>query len=411
MRKMKGPWISAALLLCLAAAATAEGPLDPGKAALLAAGTSGDGEPARDAAASRAFVDAAAAAAVRAFSAYGVAVETAEAVGGSESADPWSASEAARAAGARWAVTARIDLAGRLLSWRFDVYDASAAALLASDAFSGFAGLSSLPGIDESARRAAAAWSLAKDEGAPELPVQFRLSFVGGTAGTAVSVSQPDLPARTVGELGPKGLLASYVPLAPDAPVTVEYSRDGYWPRSAVLKKGPTEKPIRAPRLSVRARNGVALGAGLGQLPGFSVGYRRYLSPDASFIRIDNVAWTMPSRGPGSSAVYHDEVRLGFGAFLTTDRDGGLRFGVGTGLSGIFTYSAGFTGYDSPWGFDAVLNVLSVNLEFHRPRWAFVLEQRLPFSLGSGTGFLPAGWVELGDGGPPFVSAGVLIKW
>ena len=398
---MRGPRFALALLLCLASAAAAEESLDPGRGLLLVSGADGE------AATARAFSDASAAAAVRAFGAYGVVLDAAVSV----PADPWAVAEAARAAGARWAVVARVELADRLLSWSFDVYDAAGAFLLASDAFSGFAGLTSLPAIDESARRAAAAWSLAKDEPAPELPVQFKLSFLGGTPGAEVSVSQPDLPARTVGILGPDGLAAAYVPLSADAPVSVEYRRDGYWTRSAVLKKGPTEKPIRAPRLSVRARNAAVLGAGLGQLPGVSIGYRRYLSPDASYLRVDNVLWMMPSQGPGSRPVYHDELRLGFGAYLTTDRDGALRLGVGTGFSGIFTYAGGLTGYDSPWGFDAVLNVFSFNLEFHRPRWAFALEQRFPFSLGSGTGFLPAGWVELGEGGPSFVSAGVLIKW
>lgn len=399
---MRGPWFALALLLCLPSIVAAEEYLDPARGLLLVAESAGEASTAR------AFSDASVAAAVRAFGPYGVVLDAAEAAA---AADPWAAAEAARAAGARWAVVARIELADRLLSWSFDVYDASGAALLASDAFSGFAGLTSLPAIDESARRAAAAWSLSKDEPAPDLPVQFRLSFVGGTPGTSVSVSQPDLPARRVGELGPEGLSADYVPLAAGVPVTVDYRRDGFWPRSAILKKGPTEQPIRAPRLSVRARNAVGFGAGLGQLPGFSVGYRRYLSPDASFLRIDNVVWMIPSLGPGSRPVYHDELRLGFGAYLTTDRDGALRLGVGTGLSGIFTYAEGLTGSGSPGGFDAVLNVFSFNLEFHRPRWAFVLEQRFPFSLGSGTGFLPAGWVELGEGGPSFVSAGVLIKW
>jgi hypothetical protein len=59
---------------------------------------------------------------------------------------------------------------------------------------------------------------------------------------------------------------------------------------------------------------------------------------------------------------------------------------------------------------DICIEPVFYTLEWHEPGWAIVFEARYPYSMGLSSGFLRAGWLNLGDSGPQFYSLGILFK-
>lgn len=354
----------------------------------------------------RRFADVASAAASRAFSSRGVSLKTSAA-----SPDPQSASAAALDSGGRWAVVIRLRLDGRRLYWRISVYDAVSGILRAADSFSAFAGLTALPILDSSAEAVAAAWKLVKDDAVADPPVAFRLRFTSGDAGVTVRFSSPSVAEREAG-ITVAGLLeAAYAPFRATEPIRVSLSRDGYWPKEIELKKGPTAVPVRLPPLQKKTTGSLTVNYGYPRLLGAEAGYRLFISPDVWYLLAADSFWLTTDFKTGSSPVVHDELRLGVGAYLTPWPDPAFRLSVGTGVSCIGTWLPRATGYGVPYGFDFLLDPVWFTLEYHRPTWAFVFEQRFPYALGLGTGFLSQGWARVENGGPSFMSVGVMLKW
>lgn len=313
-------------------------------------------------------------------------------------------------AGVRWVIVVGIDLQPRRLSWRMAAYDAQSGALLASDAFSAFPGLSALPLIDNSAVELSRRWHLAATEDEPRregVPISQR--FLSKDDGVSLRYGSAPGPFLEAGTTAGGTLEAAYVPFFSGEPVHVELYRDGYWPKSMVLPSGVTEEPVRLPRLQRRAGQAWGPSIGVGRFFGAGASYRLQPLPDRLYLRAENAFWINSDFMPGSSPVLHNELRLGAAAYLQRNRDARLRISAGLGASGIGTFLTDAQGYDSASFLDFVLEPLFVSFEYHAPAWALVLEQRVPYALG--TGILPQGWMELGNAGPMFLSLGVLFKW
>lgn len=332
---------------------------------------------------------------------------------GDSATEARSAAAAGTVAGIRYVIVIRSFLDNTRLSWRISVYDAENTTLVASDAYSAYAGLSALAIIDDSARNAAQSWkknSQAPDETA--VMVETSQEFVSKDSG--VSIRYGSLASGTWREAGTVAdgkLTADYAPFLTGAPIYLEAYRDGYWTKELVLTKGVQEEPFKLPRLQKKTESAWGGSFGLGRLLGAAVTYRWYPLPDRAFLKAENAFWAATDFMPGSSPVLHDELRLGGGAYLQKERDAKFRYAAGAGFSFIGTWLTNAPGYDVPAGLDFTLEPLWFTLEYHFPAWAIVLEERIPYSPGSDSGFLEKGWLNLDDKGPMFFSLGVLYKW
>lgn len=402
---MSGPLLPILALLAFSAtalpAAAAEAPEPSDRKAALVLDAPEDAELKR-------FSDPAFSAASRAFGSKGVSVRRT-----ASAPDPESASASALASGCRWAVVLRVRLESRRLFWRISVYDAVDRTLRAADSFAAFAGLTALPLLDSSAASVAEAWARVKDAADPTLPVPHPLRFFGGDPEAAVRFASASVPERDAGTTSADGgLEAEYAPFMAKEAVEVRVSKAGYWPKSFILKKGPTEKPVRLPRLQKRADEALTASVGVGRLLGGAVAYRRYLLADLAFLGAENAAWIGTDFQPGSRPVLHDELRLGAGVYPFSAPDAVFRVGLGAGVSLAFTALTGASGYAfPPAGADFCVEPVWFTLEYHRPGWALVLETRFPYSVGLDSGFLPRGWLELDGGMTGLISLGLMRKW
>lgn len=311
---------------------------------------------------------------------------------------------------ARWVVWIRTALDGSRLFWRISVYDAQNGALLSADSYSTFAGLSALPVIDDSAKRTAQGWERAKvleTENLALVPISQK--FISADTGVSIRFGTDKDAYREGGTFSSKELTAVYVPFREGQKVYVEEYRPGYWSREVILPRGIQEKPVNLPRLQKKAKTAWGLNTGIGRLLGAAVVYRWYPVPDRVFFKTENAVWDTHRFTSGSSPVFHDELRFGVGAYLQDQADAAFRYSLGLGVSAIGTILFDAPGYTVPAALDLTFEPLWLTLEYHFPRWAIVLENRIPYSLG--TGFLYQGWMSIGNMGPLFFSLGVLLKW
>jgi len=310
--------------------------------------------------------------------------------------------------GARWVAVVRCSIERKRLVWRASIFDAIDGAMVAADAQGAFAGLTAMPLLGESAARVVKEAAALKERVAPGLPIAYRLRFVSGDEGALVSFGTGD-DSRQAGIIENGSLTAPFVAFREGDSVVVSMQREGYWPRTAVFRPAGTDEPIELPALMPRTRHAVSAGISTSRLIGASVDYRYYLLPDSVFLRAGDSLWAQYAFTAGSVPVFHDEMRLGAGAYLFTQKYSRFRFAAGTGISGITTWV--IPGDAAPnLYFDLSLDAVWLSFEWHTPAWAAFLEERISYSFGLDSGLLRRGWWETATG-PMVLTAGVMFKW
>lgn len=327
--------------------------------------------------------------------------------------DPAAADEQTAAAihgsgGARWVAIVRCTLERQRLVWRLAIFDFIDGALIAADSQGTFAGLSAMPLLEASAARVAHDAQLQRKRVAPGNPIQYRFRFASGDEGAQVSFGTGD-GSRPAGSIEAGELLAPFVAFREGDPVVITVAKDGYWPRTTVFTTAGSDKPIKLPVLMPKTTKALALGLTAARLLGVSADYRYYLMPDSIFLRGGDSFWLQYTYTAGSIPVLHDELRLGFGAYLFTPPYAHLRFAAGTGLSGTTTLLLPASMTDRLY-FDLSLDAVWLSFEWHMPGWAVFLEQRVSYSFGLDSGILSRGWLR-SDAGLMGLTAGVQLKW
>ena len=396
--------LSAALLLGVEAYAQT---LDAGRAVLLEAGSRAFSE--ASAPADDSFLLALGSALEREAEARGLSVTKAAFSEGMP--EPPACARAAAGSGARWALVARASIgANNRVVWRASIYDGQDGGLLGSDAFSSYAGLSALPLIEASARRVFTAAWLAKETENRSLPIAWKLRLTSRAEGAAVSLGDGQWEGEKValGTIEDGSLTAPYLPFLPGTKVLVSQSMPNYWPRSDSLKIGKSDSLIALPPLYRITKSAFSLDYGFGRLLGIEATYRYYPLPDALYLQAAEALWAAYDFLPGSSPVYHEEVRVGAAFYPLFSPNAPLRLSIGSGCSSIMTYVAQ-SDFENPVFFDFLIEPVFFTIELHFPQRAFFIEGRFPYSLGADSGLLPQGWANLK--GAPLLSAGVLWKW
>lgn len=394
-----------ALAACVAAAVhgqTAPPSLDRSRAAVVAFVEGGE-----SGAESGQFAEALAAALIREAEAAGFSVSrqdiSPEARAGAGS-EPDFAMGVAAATGASWVMIAAAGVQDSRALWRVSIYDGSNGAVVGSDSFSAYAGLSALAFIEGSAAKAVRASLLTISTIDTRGPVLTGLRFVSHDQGARVGAGNV-----VFGRIEEGHLNAPYFPFAAGDKLAVRIEKEGYWPRTQTIQIPDEAQDIELKPLYRATGYAYGLNYGTARILGAAGFYRKYLIPDQLYAKAEFSVWAAYDFSPEARPVLHDELRLGIGAYLFFDPTARFRVSVGTGLSGIGTLLT--AKYAEPRaGIDICVEPVFFTLEWHWPEWALVLESRYPYSLGAGGGFLPRGWLSLGEVGPQFYSIGVLLK-
>jgi len=312
------------------------------------------------------------------------------------------------AGGARWVAIVRCTIERQRLVWRLAIFDFIDGALIAADSQGTFAGLSAMSLLEASAARVARDAQLQRKRVAPGNPIQYRFRLASGDEGAQVSFGTGD-GSRPAGSIEDGMLVAPFVAFREGDPVVITVAKEGFWPRTTVFTTAGTDDPIKLPVLMPRTAQSLSAGLTAARLLGASADYRYYLMPDSLFIRGGDSLWLQYAFTVGSIPVMHDELRLGFGAYLFTPPYARFRFAAGTGLSGIATLLLPASMTDRFY-FDLSLDAVWLSFEWHMPRWALFLEQRVSYSFGLDSGLLSRGWLK-SDDGLMGLTAGVMLKW
>lgn len=312
------------------------------------------------------------------------------------------------ATGARWVAVARCLSDGRRVVWRAAVYDLLDGALVAAESGAAFAGLTALAMLEESAALAAEAAYALRDRTAPGQPIDYRLRFVSPDDGAALRFGTGD-DAREAAVVEAGEATAVFVAFRAGDPVVVSLDKDGYWPRVLVFRPGEADEPIALPALMPETRHALALGVSATRLAGLSAEYRYGVLPDALFLRASDSLWLSPAWTAGAEPIVHDELRLGFGAYLFMPRHSRFRLAAGAGVSAVATALTGAQAGQKAF-LDLTIDAPWLSYEWHEPAWAAYVEQRMAYSFGLGSGLLRRGWLESATG-PMIITAGVILKW
>jgi hypothetical protein len=310
--------------------------------------------------------------------------------------------------GSRWVAVVRCSIERKRLVWRATVFDSIDGAMIAAEAQGAFAGLTALPLLGQSAAKVAQDTAALRTRVAPGMPISYRLRFVSGDEGANVAFGTGD-DSRPAGAIENGALTAPFVAFRAGDPVVVSMARDGYWPRTAVFRTTESDEPIELPALMPRTRQAVSGGISATRILGLSADYRYYLSPDSIFLRAGDSLWAQAAFTPGSIPVWHDELRIGAGAYLFTPRHARFRFAAGSGISWTATWVLPADVSPNLY-YDVCLDAVWMSFEWHTPAWAVFMEQRISYSFGLDSGLLNRGWLESGMG-PMTLTLGVMRKW
>jgi hypothetical protein len=310
--------------------------------------------------------------------------------------------------GTRWAALLRCSVDNKRLLWRVSVYDGIDGALVASESRSAFAGLSVMPELEASAARIALELDSLRNRVLPAAFIDYRIRLLSPDEEARVDIgSGPD--ARMAGSIEGGQLVMPFVAFVADQPITLQVSRDAFWPRTVEIKPGVSDLALELKPLMLRSRHALSIGMGWNRLFGVSLDYRFYILEDALFLRAGNHIWLQGDSSADALPLVHDEARLGLGAYLLRPHDARLRIAAGSGVAGIATLMFPDALVKKTY-LDLALDALWFSLEWHWPRMAVYMEERVTYVLATDTGLLRAGWLEPGNS-PVALSAGVMFKW
>lgn len=312
------------------------------------------------------------------------------------------------AASARWAALVRCAVRSGRLLWRVSIYDAEDGALIAADSQGAYPGLSALSLLDSSAKMVASQAASLKDRKVPGRHIEYSVRFSSADEGALVTFGQGD-GSREAGNIQGGVLAAPFTAFRAGDPLVVAVSKEGYWPKTLIYYLGDEDKVLKLPPLMRMAHESFFLGFATSRLFGATAEYRRYLIPDAVFLKAADSLWLQYGFAPGSVPVVHDELRVGAGIYLFRPRDARFRVAMGTGASGIATALLG-GGLSDRFYLDATLDAVWLSWEWHRSDWALFLEQRVSYSLGLDSGLISRGWLEMNHM-PMIFTLGVAKKW
>ncbi|MBN1243163.1 MAG: hypothetical protein JXA15_10725 [Spirochaetales bacterium] len=306
--------------------------------------------------------------------------------------EPTRAAEFAREAACFVVALVDARMEGTRVAWRIAVYDARDGAMLGGDAWSAYAGLSALKLIEDSAASGAAELARALEAGLPPPRLSAPLRFSSVDEGALVSLGGGSAGASLpLGVIEDGLLVAPYLPLRVGERADFTVEREGSYPVNFTVRPRDDGSTVALPRLVPRSEGSFVLSTGRGRMSGLGFEYRPALVPDFAFLRLDTALFALARYGlKGAPWIW--ELRAGAGLYLTPP-GWSFRLGAATGLASMFTFVADGKPY-----VDLALDTFSLLLEYHRGRYAFGLETRIPYSLGLASGLIQQGWMD--EGGP-----------
>jgi hypothetical protein len=313
-----------------------------------------------------------------------------------------AASAVARAAGSRWVAYATFALADKRIAYSMRVVDATEAALAAASSFSAYAGLSSLPLMEDGARSVASKAAAYRSSSSLELgkPVQYRIAVNSPDEGATVFIGPAERAgSRPVGAIEGGTLLLPYLPFAIGSKIVLGLSAPGRKPAEIEVELGKEAPTIELPELRRIETRSLLLGTGPGRLLGMEATYRIFIKPEWSFLFINDRLFAGYDFAKGSTPVLHFEAWEGFGCYLVLPPESRFRFGACVGDGKLFSLVGPWSKGSKPTVFcDLALIPIELFMEYRGERGpTYWLSLRGAYSVDN-SGLLGAGWI--GKGGP-----------
>lgn len=321
-----------------------------------------------------------------------------------------------QAQGFRYVALVYAMLEDRRVVWRIGVFDTFRGQRLSSDASAGFAGLSVLPLVQESARRVARVFPNLESLGFEQLSIDYSLVFIAPGPGVDLFLGNPEAGVLLgssrqggEGEQGPWIIAIDYFPFQPGQELILTAVMEGHYPKEfrVQIELERPESPIPIPWIQPVLTKSLYWGIGIPRLMGVTGGMRFYLVPDQLFLGAENTVWVSYAFLPGALPLIHNEARAMVGGHLFTNPQNRFRITNGIGVGTILTYLPAPNLQDQLY-VDFVLDPLMIGLEYHFTWGMLWAEVRKPFALG--TGLLDFGWMDPGNLGI-IITLGGMTRW
>jgi hypothetical protein len=312
------------------------------------------------------------------------------------------ASARALGAGVRWVSFADLGLSEKRIAYTLRVYDAAESALAAAASFSTYAGLSSLPLMEDSAKSAAAKAAAYRAALAGEggKPVQYRITLNSPDEGASVFIGPAGKAGSlAVGTIEGGALQLPYLPFAVGTKIVIGLSARGRRALEIPVELGEEAPTLEAHALSRIDRENLILGTGPGRLLGLGATYRYFLKSEWSFYFLNDRLFAGYDFQKASKPVLHLEAWEGLGSYLVLPPSSRFRLGACVGGGFLFTHLSGASSAASSAVFvDLALMPVEAFFEYRPARGpTYCLSMRGAYSLSS-SGLLGRGWI--GNGGP-----------
>ncbi len=303
-------------------------------------------------------------------------------------------SAAAKAAGARFALSAAIQLRNKRATYSVVVVDATYEAVITGDAGTTYAGLTALTVLKDSAlavRERLQRGILEISATSERVPIPYALVFDGVPDGTTFYFGGDERPLA-MSENGK--LILPYLPLPAGSVLAYTVKREGFYDATGTVKLTHKQNKLRLPSMRPVLDDALFLSWGLGRALGGGVGYRRYLQPDRSFLFVEDDFYFQTDFLPNSTLIPHSDLFFGVGFYPYTDPDSLYRVSLSTGLFLMGTILPQ-PDMDKHLFLDGGIMPVSIQFETFQFGISWYFEMRLAISLGLPTGVLPVDFLGL----------------